>query len=578
MHVPQPVGSRYPVTRRDPLGHLVLEQLLRERGFHGDISTDTVQLETYRTDESIFSITPQIIVRPAHVSDVAIVTSLVAAETKRFDSLSLTPRGAGSGVSGGSLTDSIVLDMSALTACYDVEHKKRDEVHITTEAGVPWSTLQSRLQRSGFHIPLQIPASDRCTVGGAVGNNAAGAARLQYQHCADWVVSVDVVLADGEQYTIEPLTYKQWKALSKKKHRYASIVRDVFDLLAKNQSSLKKSRPESPINTAGYNVWDVLPQGMTAFKNGDGVFNPLPLVLGSQGTIGVVTAVTWRAVPVPEGATLVAVPIFDLADLGQVLEQARSFDPVQIEAFDGRTFDLALQHPEYFKRQRHGMAYYRTMLTMYTTYHVRYQRSFPELVVLIKLDAQSVQQQSAHRIAEAVSTNKTVARVISNPIEEDMLWLIHQSTYALAALRDYRTRPAIFLEDAQVPVQQLPRFITAVNSLLRELGVDAVIGGHLGQGHVHVYPLIDFTNRTTPTLIEKLSDRFYTLVQKHEGALCGEYNDGILRTARLEKYFTKPVRDMFVALEAIFDPDDIFNPGKKVNPRFNVRDVLRASN
>ena len=568
------------MTRRDPLGHLVLEQLLRERGFAGLVSTDSQLLETYSTDESVFSIAPQVVLQPRNVEDVSIASTLVSAETKRFDSLSLTPRGGGVGVSGGSLTNSVVIDMSTyLTQCGAVEHKKADEVHITCEAGVRWSAMLDKLHAVGFDIPIEIAAKDATTVGGAVANNAAGVAvDGSYQRCSESVVTMQVVLADGAAYDVQPLTYKQFQTLSKKKHEYARILRELYTLLEKNESEIKKNHNNQAIKLTGYNLWDVLPQGSKAFKKGNGVLNPIPLLAGSQGTIGLITAITLRAVPRSDHTTLLAVPVFDLNEMAGQLETAHSLGITSVEAFDGRTFDLALQHPEFFKKIRSGMTYYRTVLAMYTTYHIRYQRVFPELVLLMRVSDSVLKNHPTYELNEKISTKHNLARTVTNPVEEDMFWLLHRSAYALANLRDYRKRPATFLEDMRVPLKNLPRFINAANNLFKEFSVDAVIHGHAGIGHLHFYPLVDFTSKTAPALVEKLSDRFFDLAIKYEGEMCPEYNDGILRTPRLNKLFSKKALNLFTQLEHIFDPNDIFNPGKKVNPRFDVSEVLRTHN
>lgn len=583
LHVanPKQAGTaNTPVTKRDRLGHLLLEQLLRNEGFKGMVATEKYILDEYSTDESIFSITPQLVLQPLDVQDVEVASRVVARETNRFASLSLTPRAAGTGLSGGSLTDSVVLDMQeGLTTIGELQYRsKSKDVLITAEAGVKWRDMAAVLARAGYHIPTYSTAYEICTVGGAIANNAAGAMSQRYGHCADFIESLDVVLHDGERYKVEPLSYKQLQALLKKKNALSRIAGEVFTLLEKEQKTIKDSKLAVAFNTAGYNIWDVLPQGVAAFKRGTGVFDLTKLLAGSQGTIGIVTSATLRAIPFPGTPTTVAVPIYNLADLPHIINEAKAYDPLQVEAFDAATYNVALKNPDYFKKHLRGLTYYRSMLAMYTTYHVRYGRRLPELILLIAFDQTTINKTPASTIAKRISTDASTARVLSNPIEEEVFWLIRRSSYDLARLQDERKRTAAFVEDMLVPIDALPKYITGIQKLCKEFNVQSTMYGHIGNGHLHLFPLLDFTDKTTPALIEKLSERFFSLATKHGGTISAEHNDGIIRTPHLDKLYSKPMVGIFEQLEAIFDPADIFNPGKKVNPRFVVRDVLRTTN
>ena len=566
------------VTRRDQLGHLLIEQLLRASGFSGTISTSKTLLETYSTDESIFSITPQLVLQPQSARDVAAAATVVARETKRFTSLSLTPRAAGTGLSGGSLTDSVVLDVSRYLTHIGEISFHTGEARITCEPGVMWRDMERRLKRAGYYIPSYPSSKDICSVGGAVGNNAAGAETLRHGHTVDWVESLDVVFHDGSIHTVSRLTYKQFKALTKQSHAYAVIAQKIFDLIEQHEKEIQKNRPRTRKNTAGYDIWDVLPQGVKAFKQGKGLFDPVRLLVGSQGTVGIIVNITLRAIPLPATTTLICVPIYDIHEMPSVVEKVKRFNPLEIEVFDDRTYDLALQNPDVFKRYAIGLHYYRLMFAMYTTYHIRCVRELPPFMMLIRLDDEQLAQHSAHSIVSEISSKRNRARIVTNPIEEEMLWIIHRASYTLSKLQDYSRRPAAFLEDMTVPLEQLPKFLTEVKRLFREYNLQATVHGHAGDGHFHFYPLLDFTNKTTPALIEKMSEAFFSLAVKHSGSICGEHNDGIIRTPHLNKMFSKKMLALFGELENIFDPDDIFNPGKKVNPRFEVREVIRTTN
>ncbi len=567
-----------PLVKRNPLGHLLIEKMLREAGFRGGVSSDRHVLERYSTDESIFHVRPQVVIQPKSPKDVEIATKVIARETKRFASLSLTPRAAGTGLSGGSLTDSIVIDVCA--HLHEIGEVKTEgiKVTITCEPGAMWRNVEKKLKRHGRYLPPYTASKDICSIGGSIANNAAGPDSLRYGHCADWVESLEVVLCDGHRYTIKPLSYKEFKALTKEKHEHARIAREVFALIEKNEAEIKKSQPKTHKNSAGYSLWHVLPGGVAAFKKGKGHFDLTRLFSGSQGTIGIITSITLRTQTIQQETTLIAIPVFELADAPKVITKALEYSPINVETFDALSYDLALKHPDFFKKRLNGLDYYRAMLALYATYHVRFGRKLPEMTVLITLDKKTTDATPKHEIIKAISTDKTRARVVTNPAEVEMLWQVRRASYSLSKLEDPKKRPAAFLEDMTVPPENVGKFFLEIKRLLKQYNVTAAIHGHGGDGHFHFYPLLDFTSKATPLLIEKMSEEFFAVALKYKGNICGEHNDGIIRTPHLSKMFSKKMLELFKETEHIFDPDDIFNPGKKVNPKYDIKKYIRTTN
>lgn len=564
--------------KRDPLGHLLVEKMLREAGFRGLISSDKDLLHKYSTDESIFAITPQVVLQPKNRRDIEIAVGVIAQETKRFTSLSLTPRAAGTGLSGGSLTDSITIDVCAHLHHIGEVVVKKDKITFTCEPGAMWRDVEKKLKRHDAYIPSYTSSKDICTIGGAVGNNAAGPDSLRYGHCADWVESLDVILADGHTYTIKPLSLREYKLLAKEKHEHARIARAVFDLIEKNEREIIAGKPPTPKNTAGYALWRVFSDGVEAFKKGTGTFDLTRVICGSQGTIGIITEITMRALPIQHDTTLLAIPVFDLQDAAEVVLKTIKFNPISVEIFDSLTFDMALKNPSFFKARLSGIAYYRTMLAMYKTYHVRYGRKVPEFTILVTLDKETAAKHSQAELAMAMSGGGTRARVITSKTETEMYLQIRRASYLLSKLIDPTKRPAAFLEDMTVPPESMGKFFMEIKALLKEFNVVSAVHGHGANGHFHFYPLLDFTNPTTPLLVERMAERFYTTAIKYKGNICGEHNDGIIRTPFLNKLFTPKMLQLFKDVEHIFDPDDIFNPGKKVNPRYDIKTSMRKVN
>lgn len=571
----EPRATLLPTLKRDPLGHLLVEQKLRTAGFRGGVSTDKELLEKYSTDESIFAVHPQIVIQPKSKRDVEIAVQVVRDETKRFSSLSLTPRAAGTGLSGGSLTDSIIIDVCTHLTNIEEVRKKGKNITVTLEPGVMWRNMEKRLKADNVYLPPYTSSKDICSVGGSIANNAAGPESLRYGHCGDWVDSLEVVLYDGHTYTIQPISFKEYKALIKKDDAYAAILSEVFTLIEKNEKTISTARPKTQKNSAGYGIWDVLDGTVAEFKKGKAQLDLGRLISGSQGTIGVITSITLRTAPIERDRTLIAIPVFDLASASEVVMAALPFDPINIELFDALTFDLALKNPNFFKDRLDGITYYKVLLSMYTTYHVRWGRKTPEFTFLVTLDHET---DPAPALAAIKAAGGAKARIVTNKDEGEMFWQIRRASYTLSKFQDPTKRPAAFLEDMTVPPENLGRFFVEIKKLFKKYNVHSAVHGHGGNGHFHFYPLLDFTKQGTGDLVMKMAEDFYSTAVKFGGNICGEHNDGIIRTPHLNKLFNKKTLDIFKQIEHAFDPDDIFNPGKKVNPRFDIKETLRHKN
>ncbi len=562
-----------------PLGHLMVEHKLHDAGFRGEVSSDAKLLERYSTDESIFAVRPQIVLQPKRSQDVEIAVKVLGAETKKFQTLSLTPRAAGTGLSGGSLTDSIIIDVSKHLNRLEGVMQGSNGVAITCEPGMMWRDMEKELAKHDAYLPSYPASKDICSIGGAIGNNAAGPDSLRYGHCAEWIASLDVVLHDGHTYTIQPLSYKEYQALVKRDDAYGRILKEIFTLIEKNEKLIEKAKPKTKKNTAGYALWHCLNGSVAEFKKGKVELDLTRLIAGSQGTIGVITKLTMRAQPIAHDTELIAIPVFNLADAGAVVVEALKYDPINVEVFDGLSFDLAMKNPDFFKDRLDGMQYYKVLLSMYTCYHVRWKRQTPEFTLLVTVDGKHAERDAiADAVASIQAAGGTRARHITSAAEREMFWQIRRASYTLSKFQDPSKRPAAFLEDMTVPPENLAKFFAEVKKLLKEFGVTAAVHGHGGNGHFHFYPLLDFTKQGTGDMVEKMAETFFDTAVKHGGNICGEHNDGIARTPYLNKLFTKKELDLFKQVEHIFDPDDIFNPGKKVNPRFDVKETLRKTN
>lgn len=553
-----------------------------------DVFTDSETLQKYATDESVFEVMPKMVVIPHTAQEVQSIVRVVNEYTKDYPEISLTARAAGTGLSGGSLNDSIILDIKELATTSKLSFKEGDtHAYLHTGPGVYFRDLQTLVEKEGYSYP-PYPSSWRiCTIGGMVVNNAAGPNSLKYGHAVEFVESLEVVLHDGVLHRFNAISYEQLQKELQRDDSVGKLYSFVWDELQNNYDLIKDAKPEGSKNTSGYELWDALnADSVEEFKKGNGTLNLVHVFCGSQGTIGIITNIELKLLKMPERSNLLVVPVYDQSKMGEIIQMVLPHDPYNVELYDAKSYKLALKNPGFFKSfftqvgEQGTIGYFGFLWTMYNSFIFRFKAKVPRYTLMIKFDA-ATKKMTSEQVQAAFDTlkeEKVPVHIISNKHEEDMFWRIRGSSFSLAKLTPEPSRPAAFLEDMVVAPQKIPAFLDDVVAKLDEYKLQYAVHGHGGNGHFHFYPLFDFTDEQTPERLYKIAHEFYSIAQKHDGNICGEHNDGIIRTPFMGQLFSDEALDLFKRFEHAADPGDIFNPGKKVNPKFDIRGSIRSTN
>lgn len=557
--------------------HSTFAQRLQGLEFSGEIASDKHTRERCATDESIFYIEPELVLYPESSTDIGLAVKVAREETNPDNPVHLTARAAGTGLSGGSLNTSVIIDVTKyLNEIHDKEYRD-DEVIYEIDPGVMYPDLEKEMDEDGVYIPSFPASKDICTVGGMVGNNAAGPDSYLHGHTAQYVEAMNVILHDGREYYIKPLEWKDFQKELKRDDALGEIYRHVWELLLHHEEAVLDARPHTRKNSAGYNLWDVVSTTVEEFMKERGVFDLTQVFSGSQGTLGIITRLWVRAVAKHINTQLVVVPVFDLETTGEAIESMIDYKPISIELFDGPTYQAAMDHKAFFRQRIEKSRYRKTVRALKRIYKKRFAKNMPHMVLLITLENKTPEE-----IQELVDTTneqyQTKAWLVRDEYEHDMLWQVRRASYTLSGLADPQKRPAAFLEDMTVKPEKLGEFFRAIQELFAKYEVQAYVHGHGGNGHLHFYPLMDFTNPKTARMIPTMAEEFFSVAERLGGNICGEHNDGIIRTPYLDKIFSEQVLEMFTSLESVCDPDDVFNPGKKVNPKFDIVQSIRHTN
>ena len=518
----------------------------------GEVFTDSATLTKFSQDASIFEVQPQVVVAPTDSADISALVKFVS-EARKFDKkLSLTPRAAGSDMSGGPLTDSIALDMTAhFNRILDIT-----TVSAAVEPGVYYRDFDAQTKRQNVFLPSYPASRELCTVGGMVANNSGGEKTLSYGKTENFILELKVVLSDGNEYVIKPISKKELELKMKQKNFEGQLYKKLYEVIVKNQDVLVRAKPKVTKNSAGYYLWNVW----------DGeIFDLTKLIVGSQGTLGIITEIKFRLVPVKPVSKLAVIFLKDLKPLANVALQVMKHGPESFESYDDHTIKLAIKFfPAIIKRV--GTKHILPMLVQFFPEALRMLTGgLPKLVMLAEFTGKNDEEvdKKLATLKSDLAAFPVHTRITKTEAEAKRYWIIRRESFNLlrSKVKDRRTAP--FIDDIVVQMEKLPEFLPNLTALLDKYDLLYTIAGHVGDGNFHIIPLMNLADPGQRAIIPRLSDEVYDLVVKFGGSITAEHNDGLIRTPYLEKMYGAEVVKLFAETKAIFDPENIFNPGKK---------------
>jgi FAD/FMN-containing dehydrogenase len=509
-----------------------LSQQIGER-IDGEVFESKSALEYFATDGSIFYLEPQLVVYPRSTNDVSGVVQVLAQSP---DKVGLTARGKGTDQSGGALGDGVMMVFPA----HLNKLKKFEKGEVTVQPGMLYATLQKILQSHGRFLPPYPSSIDFSTIGGAIANNACGEKTVKYGATRNFIKSLKVVLANGEQITTSRLSEHQLNQKKGQTNFEGQIYRQLDALLTDNAALIKDARPGVSKSSAGYALWDI--------KGEDGSFDLGQLIAGSQGTLGIITEATlYTSAYNPNPALLVGY-FDDLRSAGEAILKLEKLKPSALEIVDEHLLSfLRKNKPAELK----GLI----------------PDKLPKIVLLVEFDDISQLRQNIKvRQAAAILKKLTSAYQQTKDIkEQSRLWQIRHSAAAVIWMTHGSKKALPMIEDGVVPIAKLPEFLEGVYALFKKYKLEIAVWGHAGDANLHMQPFLDLSSKADRAKVFEIMDDFYDMVIGLGGSTCGEHNDGLLRAPYLKKLFGKEVYSLFKEVKKIMDPQGILNPRIKLD-------------
>jgi FAD/FMN-containing dehydrogenase/Fe-S oxidoreductase len=497
------------VTTRDVVAEL------RRLGV-SDVDDSTLTRALYSTDASLYRVVPQVVVRPRHVEEV-----LATVAACRSTGTPLTSRGAGTSIAGNAVGTGVVLDFSRhLNEVRDIDVEART-------ARVDPGTVHAVLQRAATPLGLRFgpdPSTHtRCTVGGMIGNNACGSRALAYGRTADNVIGLDVVTIAGEELSLTAGGATASPTLDR-----------LRDVVGDGLGTVRTEFGRFGRQVSGYSLEHLLPE------HG---FDVATFLAGTEGTLTTMTSATVRLVEDPPHRQILVLGYASMADAADDVPALLPFRPTACEGLDSRIVDVYRTHRGAVPDLPRGQGW---------------------LFLEISGDEAGGVSDTIGRAAAAASA--IASRIVTDAGEQAVLWRIREEGAGLAT----RTLPGKALsgwEDAAVPPEKLGIYLRELDALLKASNLDGVPYGHFGDGCVHIridFPLDAEGGRQ---VFRRFLVDAATQVAALGGSLSGEHGDGRARSELLPLMYSAEAIDLFGQVKAVFDPDELLNPGVLVRPR-----------
>ena len=497
----------------------------------GDVFSDILHRAAFSTDASIYQIIPACVIAPKDAADIS-----AAVKYASKNNIPLAPRGAASGVAGESLTSGILFDtcryMNKIIG-YDPKTET-----ITAQPGIALEKINEYLLPFGRKIGPDPSSADRAALGGCVANNATGAHSLAFGYIADFLESVEAVLPDGSMVTFE--NNLQPQNISDPK--VAQIASDCIKLLADKEQIIQAALPRTKRNRSGYNIAGVCH---------DGKIDLAKLLAGSEGTLCIFTQITLKTVPLPKCKALVQFEFDSLEKMAFAVPVIVQSGACACELMDNRLVKMAIESfPKYSD--------------------VLPKDALVSLLVEHIGDSEQAVKEKIDSTVSAVSNLAAKHSIVFNKEHQKLLWKARKDAVPLLARHKGKKHPAPFIEDAAVENSKLAEYISGLEKISQQNGFEIAYYGHAGDGELHIRPYLDLSDPSDVWKMKEIADRVFKLVWSLGGSISGEHADGLVRAPFVKKQYGQQFYQLLEGIKRIFDPADIMNPGKIINPDADI--------
>ncbi|MDF0666957.1 MAG: FAD-binding and (Fe-S)-binding domain-containing protein [Nitrospira sp.] len=494
------------------------------------VKDDGPTITAYAVDASIYRVPPQAVVLVESEEDVA---ATVAYAVTR--GIPLTPRAAGTNLTGSAIGSGIILDVSRLNRILELNQEER---WARVQPGIVLAELNKRLGLQGLLFGPDPSSGDMCKLGGMVANNSSGPHTLRYGSVKDNVQSLRLCLTSATW--IEARAYAFDDPSLERLLTAVPALRDVLVMTQTHAELIAAKRPTVSKNSCGYNLFG-LADGLAR-----GSFDLPKLFVGSEGTLGVVSEARLTLVDKPKATLTALIHFQSLEEVGEAVPQLLTLQPSALEVMDANTLNL-------IGRGKHGIP------------------ADAAATLLVELDADSIEidlREQAETMANVCRPYKLAAELTLafDAERREQLWKARKSLYPTLYRFDPKKKPINFVDDVVVPAGRISELIRYLEEFFEWQRVPVAIFGHIGNGNAHIVPLLDVNDRGDfGKMVSAYREIHATVLNRFGGSICGEHGDGRVRAEFVKTMFGEELYDLFVQVKKSFDPGNVLNPGIKLS-------------
>ncbi|KPA53966.1 membrane protein [Photobacterium leiognathi subsp. mandapamensis] len=537
------------LTHQNSIEQLVLSYLdeLSAAGFRGDIEKSYASRLAVATDNSVYQVIPQAVILPKDIDDLKLLGQV--GQQDKYQKITFSPRGGGTGTNGQSLTPGVVVDISR--HMNKVLEFNPEEGWVRVQTGVVKDQLNDALRPHGYFFSPDLSTSNRATVGGMINTDASGQGSLKYGKTSDHVLSLTAVLVDGSVLTTEALDDTQINAIdgddlaSKVVKTTAQICRD------KRQQIVDKFPPLNRFLT-GYDLKNVYDDALTQFDIGR-------LLCGAEGSLAFIAEAKLNITPIPKSRTLVNIKYDSFDSALRNAPMMVEAQALSVETIDSKVLNLAKQD-----------IVWNTVSDLLTDVPGKEMLGINMVEYASNDVAENQQQVSAlcEKLDEMIAANQ--AGIIGYQVCDELasiqkIYTMRKKAVGLLGAAKGSKKPIAFAEDTCVPPENLADFIAEFRQLLDEKQLNYGMFGHVDAGVLHVRPALDMCDPEQERLMKEISDQVVALVAKYGGLMWGEHGKGF-RSEYGPAFFGDELFTELRRIKAAFDPNNRLNPGKICTP------------
>jgi len=504
-------------------------------GISGEIRFDDLSRALYSTDASVYQIEPVGVVIPKSREDLVKI-----ANACRQHRCPITMRGGGTSQAGQTVGHGLIVDTSKyLNRLLEVNVEQR---WARVEPGVVLDDLNAALAKDKLRFAPDISSASRATVGGMIANNSAGGRSVVYGKTIDHVLELHVLLADGTLVWCRNVSGAELESLSAGSNLEASCYRQVRKLAHDHAGEIGRRYPKVLRRVGGYNLDEF---------TGDRPFNLAKMIVGSEGTLGIVVEAKVSLVPLPAAKVLLTIQFDDLLDALGATPAILRHSPSAIEAMDAFILNHTTMNAELHRLRQTFVTGEPAALLCVEFAGDRAEDLVPRMdAVEADLRAQGFHV-TCHR-AQTLAAQQAV-------------WHVREAALGLSMSMKGDAKTLSFVEDAAVAPERLRDYIRDLLEVVARHGTEAGVYAHASVGCLHVRPVVNLKTDAGVRMFESIASDVADLVLKYGGALSGEHGDGLVRSPFMARMFGDELYQAFRSIKQTFDPDGILNPGKIVD-------------